>query len=378
MVYTLVMNWIGTAFIGVVVLVFIFKGLKHNYNANYLFVSLTFSFIGIFIENFLYFPSNAENAQKLNFIFALHITSFTFYLFFMFMFLNSLARVKPSTGNLFVAAGFFSVMLIGVWQHYIFFPEMSYTNGTMCVTTARLAYDLFGVFVFGWHGMRTYFNIYQKIKERLAFTFFLSQAFMTLGFAIRAIREVWSLLAKIPNSPIIYAEGTFLGALLNLCDILALMAIIVFLFMYISNIEYIVRLPDDIYFLGIYTLSGLKIYRASFQTSKEKDVEDKILSGIFSAFHSIFKALFKSEHPIESIRSEDFSLLFSTNSTIMVVMATDKPTFILKSAMEQFLKRFENEFPDIYNDNFLDLSNIEDVREIIKNRFPFLRIVKDN
>jgi len=377
-VYTIMMNWIGTGFIGIVVLVFIIKGLRHKYNANYLFLSLAFSFIGIFIENFLYLPRNAGNNGVLNLIFALHITSFTFYLFFMFMFLNSLARVKPSTGNLFVAAGFFSVMLIGVWQHYIFYPEMAYTNATMGITTARLAYDLFGVFVFGFHGMRIYYNIYRKIKERLASLFFVSQFFMTLGFAIRGIREIWSLLAKIPDSSIIYVEGTFLSALLNICDILALVAIIVFLFMYISNIEYIVRLPDDIYFLGIYTLSGLKIYRASFKTSKEKNVEDKILSGIFSAFHSIFKALFKSEHPIESIQSEDFTLLFSTNSTVMVVMATDKPTFILKSAMTQFLRRFELQFPNIYRDNFLDLSNIEDVRDIIKNRFPFLSIIKDD
>ncbi|MHA1618291.1 MAG: hypothetical protein ACTSVZ_03350, partial [Promethearchaeota archaeon] len=289
--YTLMMNWIGTIFVGTIILVFILQGLRHKYNANYLFVSLTFSFIGIFIENFLYLPSNAENTRVLNLIFALHITSFTFYLFFMFMFLNSLARVKPTTGNLFVAAGFFAVMLIGVWQHYIFYPEMSYTNETMCITTARLAYDLFGVFVFGFHGMRTYFDIYRKIKERLALIFFLSQTFMTLGFMIRGIREVWSLLAKIPGTSLLYVEGAFLGILLNICDILALVAIIVFLFLYISNIEYIVRLPQDIYFLGIYTLSGLKIYRASFQTDKEKDVEDKILSGIFSAFHSIFKAL---------------------------------------------------------------------------------------
>ncbi|MHA1673496.1 MAG: hypothetical protein ACTSYI_07700 [Promethearchaeota archaeon] len=376
--YKLVMNWVGTIFIGIVVLVFIIKGLNHKYNANYLFFSLIFSFIGIFIENFLYLPSNADNIPKLSLIFALHITSFTLYLFFMFMFLNSLVRVKPSTGNLFVAAGFFSVMLIGVWQHYIFFPEILYTNGTVCVTTARLAYDLFGIFVFGLHGMRIYLNIYKKIKEQLAYLFFLSQLFMTLGFAIRAIREVWSLLSKVPGSSILYAVGAILKVILDICDILALIAIIVFLFLYISNIEYIVRLPEDIYFLGIYTLSGLKIYRASFQTSKEKDVEDKILSGIFSAFHSIFKALFKSEHPIDSIQSEDFSLLFSTNSTIMVVVATDRPTFILKSAIKQFLKRFELQFPNIYHDNFLDLSNIEDVRNIIKNRFPFLKIMEDD
>ncbi len=377
---TLVLNWVGTIFVGIVVLAFIYQGLRHEYYVGYLFLSLIASFIGIFIENFLYLPGNAGNIQLLNLIFALHITSFTVYMFFMFMFLNSLVRVKPSTGNLFVAVSFFAVMLIGVWQHYIFFPEHSYANGTMCVTTARLAYDLFGIFVFGLNGMRIYLQIYRKIRERLALLFFLSQTFMTLGFVVRAFREVWSLLAKIPGSTLGYTEGVILGTVLDICDILALIAIIAFLFLYISNIEYIVRLPQDIYFLGIYTLSGLKIYRADFQTSKEKHVdenEDSVLSGIFSAFHGIFTTLFKANHPIDSIQSEDFTLLFTTNASIMVVVATESPTFVLQSAMRQFLKRFELRYPNIYRNNYLNLKGIQDVPQIIKTRFPFLRFVEE-
>jgi len=375
---TLILNWVGTIFIGIIVLVFIFKGLRHKYYIIYLFISLIASFIGIFIENFLYLPKNAGNPQFLNLIFALHISSFTIYMFFMFMFLNSLVNVKPSTGNLFVASNFFAVMLIGVWQHYFFFPEVTYANGTMAVTVARLAYDLFGIFVFGVHGMRIYFQFFRKIRERLALIFFLSQTFMTLGFVVRSIREVWSLLAKIPGSLTMYTEGEFLGAMLDLCDILALVAIIVFLFLYIFNIEYIVRLPQDIYFLGIYTLSGLKIYRTNFQTSKEKIIkdDDAVLSGIFSTFNSIFKGLFKSEHPIKSIHSDDFTLIFSTNSSLMVVMATEQPTFVLQSAMSQFLKQFEVQHPNVYRNNFLDLTDIQNVQQIIKKRFPYLKIVK--
>ena len=373
---TLVLNWVGTIFIGIIVLVFIFQGLRNKYYVIYLFISLIASFIGIFIENFLYLPEYLDNPQILNLIFALHISSFTIYMFFMFIFLNSLVNVKPSTGNLFVAASFFAVMLIGVWQHYFFFPEVTYANGTMTVTVARLAYDLFGIFVFGVHGMRIYFQFFRKIRERRALIFFLSQTFMTLGFVVRTIREVRSLLAKIPGSLLMYTEGEILEVILDLCDILALVAIIVFLFLYIFNIEYIVRLPQDIYFLGIYTLSGLKIYRTNFQTSKEKIIKDAVLSGIFSAFNSIFAALFKSEHPIKSIYSNDFTLLFSTNSSIMVVMATERPTFILQSAMSQFLKEFEVQHPYVYHDNFLSLTDIQNVQQIIKKCFPFLKIVE--
>ncbi len=60
----------------------------------------------------------------------------------------------------------------------------------------------------------------------------------------------------------------------------------------------------------------------------------------------------------------------------MVVMATEHPTFVLQSAMRQFLKQFEVQHPNVYRDNFLDLTDIQNVQKIIKIRFPFLKIVK--
>lgn len=367
----------GTVAIGLVVIIFIYEGIKYDYYVGYLFISICASFIGILMENFLYISETKGTVENCNFFFALHITAFAIYLFYMFMFLNSLERVRPSITQLFIVTGLFATMIIGVWQHFFFHADMSYDNTTVMVTTARLAYDLFGIYVFLLNGVNIYYRIYRITKEKLAFLFVLTQIFMGVGFLYRVFREFWAILAKLPKLSISldFFEKTQLIRLA--CDILALLAIIVFLCLYLYNLKYIVRLPHDIYFLGIYTLSGMKIYRASFKNSKDKRVDDKILSGIFSAFHSIFKSLFQSNHPIESIRSEDFSLIFETNSNIMVVVATEHPTYVLLTALKQILRQFEAEFPKVYINNYLDLSRIKDVRKIISRRFPFVQIIND-
>ncbi|WP_457557974.1 hypothetical protein [Candidatus Harpocratesius sp.] len=375
--FNLLLNWIGTFFIGLIVIILIVKGVKYQYYVSYLFISITSSFLGITFENIMYQFENAGNYKMMNFMFAIHITFFCFYLFFMFMFLDSLVRVTPSIVSLVFVSSLVSIMFIGVWLHFFYYPTVSYTDDTIVVTMARLAYDILGFYVFGIQGVIIYMQIFKKTKESLAFVFMGTQFFMMLGFIPRIYREIWNLVFFLPSKNISHLDLTGLSPVMLICNLLALVSIITFLILYIINIKYIIRLPHDIYFLGIYTLSGLKIYKASFRTSKEKIIQDSILSGIFSAFHSIFKSLFQSEHPIKMIHSDDFSLLFFTDNSIMVVVATEQPTLILANAMKQFLIQFNQEFPYIYKDNFLNLDGIENTQQLLKLRFPFLKIIKD-
>lgn len=293
------------------------------------------------------------------------------------MFLDSLVRVRPKIISLVIVSSLVAIMFIGVWIHFFYENDVSYADGTIIITASRLAYDFLGFYVFGIQGVFIYWQIYEKTKESLAFVFMSTQFFMMIGFLPRIYREIWNMIFFLPEKNISHLKLTGLSPILFACNLLALVSIITFLILYIINIKYIIRLPHDIYFLGIYTLSGLKIYKASFKTSKKKKIQDSILSGIFSAFHSIFKSLFQSEHPIKMIHSDDFSLLFFTDNSIMVVVATEQPTFILARAMKQFLIQFNQQFPNIYKDNFLNLEGIENTHQLLKLRFPFLKIVLD-
>jgi len=370
------LNWIGTIVIAIILSNFFTTSIKKKYYNPFLLVSVFFSFIGIIFENIMYHLEENGIQSMVNLFYALHITSFCIYFFYMYLFLNSLIHSRPSVPSLVFISGLIAIIFIGSWVHYLYYPELSYDDGSIPVALARLAFDLTGVYVFGVQGMVIYFRIYQKVKEKFALLFIFTQFSMMSGYFFRIFREINNLASFYNPTQInpVFING--LSPIIIFLNIFGMIGAMVYIVLYSINIKYIVRLPADIYFLGIYTISGLQIYKVNLKASKQRYVEDRLLSGIFSAFYSIFKTLFQSHHPIEIIRSQDFSLLFIAQEKIMVVAATEQPTYTLEHAMRQFFKQFTEEFPRIYEKNFLNLDGIERVEQILHERFPFLEIEK--
>lgn len=371
----ILLNWIGTGILAVLTGYLFRTGLKKRYYNPYLIVSITCSLIGIILESIMYHIQKTGNVPLVNFFYALHITLFCFYFFYMFLFLNSLVKARPSIPSLVFISGLIAIMFMGAWVHYFFFPQDSYNDGSVIVTVSRLAFDFTGVYVFGIQGITIYYRIYRKVEEKLALLFIFTQFSMFSGYFFRVFRELINLTQ-------FYSPETMVPqinpSLIHIFDVIGMVGGVLYIVLYSYNIKYIVRLPDDIYFFGIYTISGLQIYKANLKVSKPLRVEDRLLSGIFSAFYNIFKGLFKSHHPIEIIKSKDFSLVFIAQEHIMLVTATENPTYTLEHAMWQFFKQFNQEFPGVYQKDHINLGGIEKLDEILQERFPFLEIERDS
>lgn len=373
----IIINWVGSFILLVLALILSRASAKKKYYNVYLNLSIYFSFIATIFENIMYHIEKDGNNTLVNLFFAIHLLCFSLQFFFVFMFFTTLAYRRPKVISIIFISCLLAVIVHGSWVQFIYFPQSSYKDGTITITISRLAFDFAGVYLWGFYGMTKYIQYYKKTKDKYALIFMITLFSIMSGYFVRVIREFHNLLYYYNPDQFSFMSLDGESPIIIFFNIFGMIGAMIFMLLYITNIKYIYRLPDDIYFLGIYTISGLQIYKLDFKTSKSLIIEDRLLSGVFSAFHSIFKTLFQSPYPIEIIKSKKFSLVFFAEDSLILVAATDHPTYILENAMKQFFKQFKQEFPNIYENNYLDLRGIEKVEEIIHERFPFLEIVKN-
>ena len=222
-------------------------------------------------------------------------------------------------------------------------------------------------------GSVIYIKTYIYTKEKMPIILFVALVFVSFGFIISLLNDMYFILNVFTIS---IPKPDLINDLSNYANIFPFIGIIMFVITYLSNINYLYRLPNDNYLLMVLEKSGTPLYSVRFKTRKKINVEEVLLSGMISAINNVFKEIFKEETAISEISSKRLSILMETGEKTVALLITDKVTYFLDKALILFLKNFELKFQKEIKNDVRDLMVFEKATELLAPIFPFFIIEK--
>ena len=332
------------------------------------------SFILNLLFGFLYF--SGELFYQLNIIqtdygkmmfksFILFLSSIQ--IIWVFIFIEELNRPNPHNLHNSIVIALFVIQIFGYWVRVIIFKfsENDSLLNRILLLIGRFGYNSLAIFVY-FLGVITYFQLFNYTRERKGFVLFIAVILILIGyfitFSIDIIRFFMNILT--PKLEIVKIIG----------DILPIVGLMAFIFIYFLNLKYIFRIPHNHYFLLVSDkYSGSIIFSKQFEVkNKEIEIKSDIFSGMLFAINQIYSNIFKSSFSIKEIASDDISILIKNGEDVSALIVTDRISSILEKGLSKFVREFEKKFGELIRMDGTNLSNFRDGIIILNNIFPFL------
>ncbi|MHA1695012.1 MAG: hypothetical protein ACTSXT_06720 [Candidatus Helarchaeota archaeon] len=355
---------------GILVILFTIQMIRYHKTAWSFLISLTFGFLAglVAIINELFFSIYTNIS---NFFQSLHLNLYGLHFFFFYIFFEQLISKKLNSIRLSIMTGFLIIQTIGLWQ--VFYCRVNSLNADIAWVLADIGYWTPALFVYLGMGSVIYIKTYIYTKEKMPIILFVALVFVSFGFIISLLNDMYFILNVFTIS---IPKPDLINDLSNYANIFPFIGIIMFVITYLSNINYLYRLPNDNYLLMVLEKSGTPLYSVRFKTRKKINVEEVLLSGMISAINNVFKEIFKEETAISEISSKRLSILMETGEKTVALLITDKVTYFLDKALILFLKNFELKFQKEIKNDVRDLMVFEKATELLAPIFPFFIIEK--
>ncbi len=299
---------------------------------------------------------------------------FAFQTFFFYLFLESLISIKINPYRLAIVLIFLVSHIISLYLVYLKYVYVE-AFGTGAIIEDKfddmfwiisdISYNVLAMVVYAAFGIPIYYNTYKFTKERKPVIFIVALILISLGYFISLLRD----LNTYVNNP---SEIVF--AISEVSEYLKLLGLFMFIITYLLDVDYIYRLPFNIYILTVLYKDGNKIHTVRLKTSRKIQIEDVLLSGLISAINSVYSQTLETKSLIESISSKDASILLKSGEFITVVIVTDKGSAVLLNALERYVKEFEYKFHDLLKNQIVNMTAFESAKELIAAIFPFFQI----
>ncbi len=295
--------------------------------------------------------------------FQLNLYGFQF--FFFYLFLEQLISEKFNSIRLTAVFSILFIQTISLWLIIVFLNESDVTKSLWFL--ADMAYMVLGLVVYLGFGFMIYLKTCQYTHEIKSIIFSISMAVIGSGFIIIGIKDYCDFFGiSIP----------FVGYAVPLSNGLYAIGLIIFTITYVFDIDYIYRLPNDIFLLMVLTKAGIPLHTIKLKTRRQVDIESDLLSGLISAINNVFEEVFKSATTIQNISSEQVHLLMEPGEKIVCLVITDKLTYFLSRALKRYAIMFEKEFSTELNQKRQDTLTYRNAIKLIKPIFPFFKVDK--
>ncbi len=163
----------------------------------------------------------------------------------------------------------------------------------------------------------------------------------------------------------------------NIADTLGIIGIFLLLLNYLTNLDYLYRLPFPIHQIIIYNNSGLCIYSRSVRT-KGIDaifVEEMLFSGLISAISSAIKESLGTSTELRYIDATNKHILLEMYKGLTIVVVSDNKSKLLVESIKTVNKLIPDDFRENLNTSLVNVSKISDLFDsYIKIAFPYLVI----
>lgn len=357
---------ISSTFVGLFFFLFIllvYQSIRKQRKAYLLTISLFIGFFGGIISIFDVIRDKIGVEHRYFLFLALVIASISYYLIYLFF--EQLIEEKPNRIRLIIASIFLfsSIIFNQLFFYYAYYSNISASYVKVIELLWDLSYDAFGLFIFIF-GAYVHFKSYHINKEWIPMVQAISLIFISIGFIFGFLSNVISLpLPKIG-------------------DILKIVGIIAFSAVYIVRIDYIYRLPINVYFILIFTNSGLNIHISQTHlVSEEGDsdnnktpYDEKLLSGVITAISNLLKESLGSKEQLEKIVSGDREIILDSGELATCAILCDRSTFFLNRSLTSLRKAIEKKYKLELAKAIIHKGDFQELDTIIQQTFPFLII----
>jgi hypothetical protein len=276
--------------------------------------------------------------------------------FFVALFLEELFHAQPRLPLFLLFGGLFSVVNIFAWLEF-YFAAIDPMLSVLLSQMVTIAQQLYNIAICGFMA-KVFVRTYRKTREYQPGLLTFAATCGLIGSFLQAIAELLS-----DSSGILAIDGAMFWGI----------ALVLTLFTFLGDLDYIYRLPDNYYLLLVaYKDSGLPVHSVRFQSSKDVTVDENLLSGFLTAVNTLFGESLRSGSRIERISSGDASLLMYTGHWVTATIAGDTAPAILKRALRRYTRAFEARYADALQAQTPALGTFNDANDLIPQAFPFL------
>lgn len=346
---------------------FTYQTTRKHRSAPYLLISLFFGVLGAFfaiIDSTDIFPNFGPYSRI---YLVLELIFYGLQFFFFYLFVQDISRIQPQLWSLLIMFTLLIIQNMSLWL-MVWFSTFSSTAVDNLWLLADIGYNNLAIFAYWIIGIPTYYKLYNYTKEKKALGFILGLILIGLGYSVSSLIDYIGFFGTIPG---------FLDSIAIFGEIFPLVGLLLFLLIYILDVDYIYRLPHDHYMLMVTYKSGVAIHTVKFQTKREIKIEDNLFSGFISSLTFVFDNILRSPSPIETISSKDASILLRSGEKVLVIVLTQQPTSILTRALDRYIKRFEEKFNELLKIESTEITKFTEAKELIGKIFPFIKI-KEN
>lgn len=359
---TIYSNLLTTIFFFILLLVFLFQTTKKHRSAPYLIISLLFGVLGALFTNFdSIFVVSGED-----WIYILVLLFYDLQYVFFFLFMETLQSLKVSAlkwsfiTTLFTIDIFASIGLL-LFSNFTGFSGIEPTLWSL----ANISSDILGLFIFLIIGVPVYLKTYKYAKEVRPLLMSIALLVVSVGFLLMTIDDFMSFYGISYDTLTIWES------------ILPMLGLLVFMLCYITNIDYIYRLPNDNYMLMVSYKSGVTIHSVRFKTRyRHVEIEENLLSGLITSVGMVFKSVLDSHEEVQNIFSKDATILIQSGKYITATLVSSNVSAILNRSLRRYVKEFEIKFHKKLESEEKIISDFDSATELLKPIFPYLIILK--
>ncbi|MBN2150448.1 MAG: hypothetical protein JW839_03275 [Candidatus Lokiarchaeota archaeon] len=352
---------------GLLLGLFIYQTTTRERNVPFLITSLVFGVLsGIFSIMREMAPAIGIPEQS-GFFLSLHMNCAGFQFLFFYLFIEGIREFRPKPWRLVLAFGLSELQTISLWLIYWFNVKGASTEGLWFF--ADLGYNTLGLFTFLGCALPVYVQSFRLTKEPRSAILFVAVILVGASFVMSSVLD--------------YNSELHLGLDLDddigsVNDVLALGGILLFTIVYVSNVDYLYRLPADNYALMVSLKTGETIHFVRFKTRSKVDLNQDLLSGLLSTINLVFQSIMTTSSSITEISSSNATLLSEPGRWITATVITEKPSAILDKALKRYVDHFERMFAVRLADKSTCVTDYDSARTLLKKMFPFFVVDDDH
>ncbi len=301
-----------------------------------------------------YFQIKTPNLSSL--ILALELSFYVIQYFLTLIFFEWLHRDEPQW-QIIGMAGILAGIVLAL---NAMFPITSFSPGVEFLWDT--SYTGLGLFVFA-RGSFIFYKAYELTKDELSQVQSYSLFSITLGFLLEWFAS--------PNNPIHVDHEE----LYNFAQGAKILGIFLFVLVYILNPKHLYRLPVSLYSLVAFTNEGRIIALLRLKLPNvENDFTRQENLNLGRSIQEIMKDALHFRGRINSIRTENATILFAHGKYLGIALMAGKSTRFLQGALNTLVETLDRAYPNLQSESSVSALTQYDIVPIIKGAFPFVDV----
>lgn len=354
----------------------IYQSVRKNRTAYVLTLSFLIGGIGGIASVLQYVITSASQYFLYSSLIIWSLVYFLIYIFFEELYTEKPNRFRFALMTILLFASILFNLL------YLFAPTVSYLNLTGDLATKYTAfldilqwswdssYNLLGLLIFVF-GAFVHFHAYKYTREIITFIQAISMVIIGLGFIIGFVGGD------------IFQKTDFH----DIADIVKIVGMLTFAIIYIIRIDFIYRLPVNVYFILVFTKIGLNVHISRMCVSSKKTnnesqstgtlINENLLSSLITAISGLLNESLGSTKELKAIIAEDRTIVMDTGLYSTCAVLCDRPTHFLNKSLSNLRKSVEITYQEKLTESTIIKEDFKDISELIKKNFPFLLVEKN-